>query len=194
MGMWCDKNLCSLRLGSNKIQAPPVTNWQSWSGLVKVFQDGPLPFGWQSCRDTQDRFASKGMRVEEDCLPCRNAKESHQHLFFECLHSRAVWNEVQREIAVQGFLKVWMIFWNGLYSMWRGMGSRIWLWENSWLLHYIDYRWRESKRLRIKATAIEHITDRNGKYIRDPKWGWSRLNWIDPYVLTGLAERIILLV
>lgn len=46
---------------------------------------------------TCDRLQSwSSVPIDRDCVLCKNAEESHQHLFFRCAYSRQVVRKVQR--------------------------------------------------------------------------------------------------
>ncbi|XP_019239422.1 PREDICTED: uncharacterized protein LOC109219416, partial [Nicotiana attenuata] len=48
---------------------------------------------------TRDRLQSWGMQVDQECVLCKQANESIQHLFFECTYAKALWSTV---LAWQG--------------------------------------------------------------------------------------------
>ncbi|KAI8541684.1 hypothetical protein RHMOL_Rhmol08G0081200 [Rhododendron molle] len=48
----------------------------------------------QAKLSTKDKLANWGMQVEDKCVLCNNARDTHHHLFFQCPFSSMVWQQV----------------------------------------------------------------------------------------------------
>ncbi|KAK9071869.1 hypothetical protein SSX86_008299 [Deinandra increscens subsp. villosa] len=72
-----------------------------WAPLVWFSQSIPRHSFtlWMACKRrllTQDRLQKWDVEGELKCVFCRNQRDSHTHLFFECDYYRQVWNRLKR--------------------------------------------------------------------------------------------------
>ena len=56
---------------------------------------------------TKDRLVSWGMSIEECCLFCHQEKETRDHLFFGCGHSKSLWQMVLNHCKLHKRLAEW---------------------------------------------------------------------------------------
>ena len=96
---------------------------------------------------TKDGMKKWGIEVDEECILCKEGKESRDHMFFTCRFSKSIWKRVltlcglQREVLswveelnwaikkLKGkslISKVLMINWNAyIYYIWRERNCRL---------------------------------------------------------------------
>ncbi|XP_019239049.1 PREDICTED: uncharacterized protein LOC109219081 [Nicotiana attenuata] len=67
------------------------TGCPRWTFILTVAAHGKLY--------TKDRLQKWGMQVDRECVLCKQANETIQHLFFECTYAKALWSTL---LACQG--------------------------------------------------------------------------------------------
>lgn len=81
-----------------------------WFGSTSISQ-GELPFyGWLCDKSTLDRRLGWGIISDASCNFCKDGSlESHNHLFFECSFSKAVWVFSLRDPLIWNGEKAWFV-------------------------------------------------------------------------------------
>ena len=71
---------------------------------------------------TQDRFHRFGIHCPNRCSLCFRNNEDHNHLFFECSYTKAIWWDVCDRCDISRMTKGWdeWIRWTTVYHIWHG--------------------------------------------------------------------------
>lgn len=67
-----------------------------WFGSLVTYLEWLLSLGFKRGMLTRKKLKQRGCIQEEECVLCNSAIEEVNHLFFSCLFSKAVWEEVLR--------------------------------------------------------------------------------------------------
>ena len=57
---------------------------------------------------TKDRMKNCGMELDEDCILCKEEKESRDHMVFACSFSRAIWKRILSLCGLQREVLSWI--------------------------------------------------------------------------------------
>ncbi|XP_074303966.1 uncharacterized protein LOC141638452 [Silene latifolia] len=100
---------------------------------------------------TVDSLQARGLVLINRCILCKNACESHSHLFFKCPFSREVWHGLLNWMHISGRTDNYI--YELLWAKSRG-SSRHWknAWFSSCIAGAIYYLWGERNRRIFNAT------------------------------------------
>ncbi|XP_022008470.1 uncharacterized protein LOC110907832 [Helianthus annuus] len=126
-----------------------------WSKFVWFSQCIPKHafIAWMACKFrllTQDRMLKWGWAGELKCALCRKCPDSHNHLFFSCEYSKAVWKKVRLKARMTDM----PFFWSDIVVLLEQNRSGKAVWEII-------------RRLAVAASVYFIWQERNGRLFRD---------------------------
>ncbi|XP_035834035.1 uncharacterized protein LOC118482599 [Helianthus annuus] len=126
-----------------------------WSSFVWFSQCIPKHafINWLAFRGkllTQDRMLSWGWDGDLSCVFCKRCPDSHDHLFFSCEYSSAVWRRVRRQARMEEAPCLWQEFIVFAEKMKKGKSI-----------------WDIIRRLVVAACVYFIWLERNGRLFRD---------------------------
>ncbi|XP_019241241.1 PREDICTED: uncharacterized protein LOC109221237 [Nicotiana attenuata] len=131
---------------------------------------------------TKDRLSKWGIQIDQECVLCRQASETIQHLFFECSYAAELWGN--------------LLAWQGIRRPVYGWAEEL-AWVEKWLKRKtattelykmtlaacVYYVWQERntrifqakvRRWEILGMIIQEIHCRSNKHVEK---ALSRLDW-----------------
>ncbi|XP_019235449.1 PREDICTED: uncharacterized protein LOC109215792 [Nicotiana attenuata] len=105
---------------------------------------------------TRDRLQRWGIQVDQECILCKRASETIQHLFFECPYANALWSKL---------------------LVWQGIKRSVYGWDEE--LRWVE-KWTKRKntaaelyKMALAATVYYVWQERNVRIFQAKARGWE---------------------
>ncbi|XP_009792437.1 uncharacterized protein [Nicotiana sylvestris] len=105
---------------------------------------------------TRDRLQSWGVQVDQECVLCKQANETIQHLFFKCSYANALWST--------------LLAWQGIKRSVNGWDEEL-RWAEKWTKRKIAAA--ELYKMVLTATVYYVWQERNARTFQAKTKGWE---------------------
>lgn len=107
---------------------------------------------------TRDRLAAWGMEIDPTCPLCEADVESHSHLFFSCLVSTQIWQNILKWLGINRIPRnwEWELSWACMHAKGRSANAEIYRLSLAVTIYHI-WRERNMRAFQLKKQPLEGI-------------------------------------